>query len=74
MGEAAVRPDLTRPTFSNGPVHPLPCGKKTVCGRQNNDSQRRPHPNPKNLWAYVRLCGKGKLRLQVELRLLLSLP
>lgn len=64
---------LTRPTFSNGPMHPLPCGKRgTVCSRQNNNLQRCPPPNPQDLWEYARLYGKEKIRLQVKLRLIIS--
>lgn len=42
------------------------------CGRQNNGPQRCPHCDPGHL--YVRLHGKGALRLQVEWRWLIIWP
>lgn len=57
---------LTRPAFSNGPVHPLPCGKRgTECGQQKNASKAVYDLIPRS-WQYVTLCGKGELRLLIS--------
>lgn len=50
----------------------ISCGQNPIdymshCGWQNNSSQRCPHPNRRSC-EYVTSCGRGKLKLYMELK------